>query len=87
MARLYPPTGREGTPPVAFVFADTTRAKIDNTIKVLEEVGHPYWAPRTGHPAGTRRTSVASALDYRQAVPVVVTTLEQLKEQGAGAAV
>ncbi|MGC9501859.1 hypothetical protein [Streptomyces sp. WG7] len=29
--RVYPPTGREGLVPLAFVFADTTEAKVANT--------------------------------------------------------
>ncbi|MFJ5197605.1 hypothetical protein ACIQCQ_36860 [Streptomyces sp. NPDC088394] len=81
--RVYPPTGREGLVPVAFVFADTTEAKADNTVAVLEEAGHDYWAPRrydTYHRGITAR-------DYGKAVPVVVTTLEQLQEHGADAAV
>ncbi|MFJ7063158.1 hypothetical protein ACIQVA_36790 [Streptomyces microflavus] len=81
--RLYPPTGREGLVPLAFVFADTTEAKVDNTVAVLEEAGRRYWAPRryeTYHRGITAR-------DYGQAVPVVVTTLEQLTEHGADAAV
>ncbi|MEU1357413.1 replication-relaxation family protein [Streptomyces cinnamoneus] len=81
--RVYPPTGREGLPPVAFVFADTTAAKVANTVAVLEEAGRRYWAPRrydTYHRGITAR-------DYGQAVPVLVTTLEQLQEHGAGAAV
>ncbi|MEU0054622.1 hypothetical protein [Streptomyces sp. NPDC006309] len=44
--RVYPPTGREGLVPVAFVFADTTEAKVANTVAVLEEAGRRYWAPR-----------------------------------------
>ncbi|MFJ4767498.1 replication-relaxation family protein [Streptomyces uncialis] len=40
--RAYPPTGREGLAPVAFVFADTTEAKVDHTVKVLEEYGRRY---------------------------------------------
>ncbi|MFF3342986.1 hypothetical protein [Streptomyces flavidovirens] len=81
--RVYPPTGREGLPPLAFVFADTTDAKVANTVAVLEEDGRRYWAPRrydTYHRGITAR-------DYSQAVPVVVTTLEQLQEDGADAAV
>ncbi|WP_308432978.1 replication-relaxation family protein [Streptomyces chryseus] len=81
--RFYPPTGREGLVPVAFVFADTTEAKVDNTVAVLEEAGRRYWAPRryeTYHRGIT-------AKDYGQAVPVVVTTLEQLTEHGADAEV
>ncbi|MFJ4343254.1 hypothetical protein [Streptomyces sp. NPDC088915] len=81
--RFYPPTGREGLVPLAFVFADTTEAKVANTVAVLEAAGRRYWASRrfdTYHRGIT-------AQDYRQAVPVVVTTLEQLTEHGAGAAV
>ncbi|WP_261386940.1 replication-relaxation family protein [Streptomyces sp. BK340] len=81
--RVYPPTGREGLAPVAFVFADTTAAKVANTVAVLESAGRRYWAPRrydTYHRGITAR-------DYGQAVPVLVTTLEQLQEHGAGAAV
>ncbi|MET8615877.1 replication-relaxation family protein [Streptomyces misionensis] len=80
---VYPPTGREGLVPVAFVFADTTETKVANAVAVLEEAGRRYWAPRrydTYHRGITAR-------DYSQAVPVVVTTLKQLTEHGAGAAV
>lgn len=69
--------------PVAFVFADTTEAKVANTVAVLEEAGRRYWAP---HRYETHRR-VITAVDYRQAVHVVVTLLEQLQEHGAGAAV
>jgi hypothetical protein len=69
---------------VAFVFADTTEAKVANTVAVLEEAGRRYWAPRR---YDTLYEKAVTARDYRQAVPVVVTTLEQLTEHGAGAAV
>ncbi|MFJ8755204.1 replication-relaxation family protein [Streptomyces sp. NPDC102441] len=82
--RFYPPTGREGLVPLAFVFADTTEAKVDNTVAVLEEAGRRYWAPRRYE---TLYTKAVTAKDYGQAVPVVVTTLEQLTEHGADAAV
>jgi hypothetical protein len=81
--RVYPPTGREGLVPLAFVFADTTEAKVDNTVKVIEKAGRRYWAPR---PYETYHRGI-TARDYGQAVPVVVTTLEQLAEHGADAAV
>ncbi|MFE7046332.1 replication-relaxation family protein, partial [Streptomyces atratus] len=81
--RVYPPTGREGLVPVAFVFADTTEAKVANTVKVLQEAGRRYWAP---HRYDTYYRGI-TARNYGQAVPVVVTTLEQLQEDGAGAAV
>ncbi|GAA2774014.1 hypothetical protein [Streptomyces lavendulae] len=81
--RVYPPTGREGLIPVAFVFADTTEAKVANTVTVLEEAGRRYWAPRRYESYHRGIT----ALDYGQAVPVLVTTLEHLQEHGADAAV
>lgn len=68
--------------PLAFGFADT-EAKVANTVKVLEEAGRRYWAPRrykTIHRGIT-------AKDYSRAVPVVITTLEQLQEHGADAVV
>ncbi|MFF6881319.1 hypothetical protein ACFY9S_39405 [Streptomyces sp. NPDC012474] len=82
--RVYPPTGREGLVPVAFVFADTTEVKVTNTVAVLEEAGRRYWAPRR---YDTLYPKAVTARDYRQAVPVVVTTLEQLQAHGGGAAV
>ncbi|WP_234310689.1 MULTISPECIES: replication-relaxation family protein [unclassified Streptomyces] len=82
--RFYPLTGREGLVPLAFVFADTTTAKVVNTVAVLEKDGRRYWAPRRYDPLYAKSVT---ALDYRQAVPVVITTLEQLTEHGAGAAV
>ncbi|MEU6602779.1 replication-relaxation family protein [Streptomyces flaveolus] len=82
--RVYPPTGREGLVPLAFVFAETTAAKVDNTVKVIEEAGHRYWAPCRYE---TYYHEAITAKDYSQAVPVVVTTLEQLQEYGADAAV
>jgi hypothetical protein len=51
---------------------------------VLEEAGRRYWAPRR---YDTLYPKAVTARDYRQAVPVVVTTLEQLQEHGADAAV
>ncbi|MFJ1730921.1 hypothetical protein [Streptomyces sp. NPDC088254] len=62
----------------------TTEAKVDNTVAVLEEAGRRYWAPRR---YDTLYPKAVTARDYRQAVPVVVTTLEQLRERGADAAV
>ncbi|MEW2289666.1 replication-relaxation family protein [Streptomyces sp. NPDC047841] len=82
--RVYPPTRREGLVPLAFVFADTTKAKVDNTVQVLEEAGRRYWAPRR---YDTYYRQAITAKDHSQAVPVVFTTLEQLQEHGAGAAV
>ncbi|MFJ6426120.1 hypothetical protein [Streptomyces hydrogenans] len=81
--RVYPPTGREGLVPLAFVFADTTEAKVANTVAALEEAGRRYWAPRR---YDSLYEKAITARDYRQTVPVVVTTLEQLQEHGGVAA-
>ncbi|MER5739705.1 hypothetical protein ABT117_29100 [Streptomyces sp. NPDC002262] len=71
--RVYPPLDREGLAPVAFVFADTTETKVANTVAVLEGAGRRYWAPRR---YDTLYPKALTARDYRQAAPVVVTTLE-----------
>lgn len=82
--RFYPPTGREGLVPLAFVFVDTTGAEVDNAVAVLEEAGRRYWVPRRYE---SLYEKAITARDYGQAVPVVVTTLEKLQEHGGGAAV
>ncbi|MFH9740108.1 hypothetical protein ACH4MA_20800 [Streptomyces roseolus] len=82
--RVCPPTGREGPVLLAFVFADTTEAKAAHTVVVLEEDGRRSWAPRRYDALSPK---AVTARGYRQAVPVVVTTLEQLQEHGAGTAV
>ncbi|MEV0981124.1 hypothetical protein [Streptomyces sp. NPDC049915] len=66
------------------MFADTTEAKVANTVQVLEEACRRYWAPRRYQ---SLYRGAITAKDYSQAVPVVVTTLEQLQEHGADAAV
>ncbi|MFF0305611.1 hypothetical protein ACFYTV_33500 [Streptomyces sp. NPDC004562] len=68
---------------MAFVCADTTEAKAAHTVAVLEEAGRRCWAPRRYRTVHRGIT----AKDYGQAVPGVVTTLEQLQEHGADAAV
>lgn len=59
-------------------------AKVDNTVKVLEGAGRRYWAPRRYE---SYYREAITAKDYSQAVPVVFTTLEQLQDHGADAAV
>ncbi|MFD9538202.1 hypothetical protein [Streptomyces sp. NPDC060010] len=68
--------------PLAFAFADTTAAKVANTVAVLA-AGRRYWAPRRYESYHRGIT----ALDYGRAAPVVVTTFEQLQEHGAETAV
>jgi hypothetical protein len=66
--RVYPPTGREGYPPIAFVFADGSKTTVENTTRALETHTRHVWA-------GRRYTSDGRAVNYHQAVPVVATTL------------
>ncbi len=84
VAEVLPPTGREDLVPLGFVFAATIEAKADNTVKVLGEAGRRYWVPRRYE---TCYREAITAKDYSRAVPVVVTTLGQLTEHGADAAV
>ncbi|MEU8138202.1 replication-relaxation family protein [Streptodolium elevatio] len=83
-SRVYPGTGREGYPPLAFVFAGTTPAQRTSRIQRLKEGAWPYCAGRYYTRAGDDEIT---AVNYHQAVPVVVTELEQLDAHGAGAAV
>ncbi|MFD6248701.1 hypothetical protein [Streptomyces roseolus] len=82
--RVCPPTGREAPVPLAFVFGDTTEAKAAHTVAVLEEADRRSWAPRR---YDSPHEKAVTARGYRQAVPVAVTTPEQLQEHGADAAV
>ncbi|MFF9345164.1 replication-relaxation family protein [Streptomyces sp. NPDC014773] len=78
--RVYPPTGREPGPPRVRVRRHH-RGQVANTITALKEAGRRYWAPRR---YDSLYEKAITARDYRQAVPVVVTTLEQLQGHGAG---
>ncbi|WP_243769458.1 hypothetical protein [Streptomyces cyanogenus] len=61
-----------------------SKGKVDNTVQILEEAGRRYWAPCRYR---SLYREAITAKDYGQAVPVVVTMLEQLQEHGADAAV
>lgn len=82
-SRVYPATGREGYPPLAFVFTGTTPAQRASRIERLTEGAWPFCAGRYY----SRADDDITAVDYHQAVPVVVTELEQLDAHGAGAPV
>lgn len=81
-ARVYPATGHEGYVPVAFVFTGKTKAQRESRIRRLEQAACAYFAgePYPGQAAGI------TAVDYHQAVPVVVTELERITAGPAGAA-
>jgi hypothetical protein len=75
-----PATGREGYMPVAFVFTDRTAAQRESRIQRLEQAARAYFAG-TSH-----RGEGFTAFDYHQAAPVVVTELERITADPAGAA-
>ncbi|MGW3958015.1 replication-relaxation family protein [Streptomyces sp. NPDC004752] len=79
-SRIYPATGREGYVPVAFVFTGKTAAQRASRIERLERAARTYFA---GSP---HRGEAFTAVDYHQAVPVVVTELERITADPAGAA-
>ncbi|MFE7805865.1 replication-relaxation family protein [Streptomyces sp. NPDC057430] len=79
-SRIYPATGREGYPPVAFVFTGKTAAQRESRMRRLEKAARRYFAGTPYPWAGF------TAVDYHQAVPVVVTELERITADPAGAA-
>ena len=76
--RVYPPTGREGFPPVAFVFTDATETRMLNRAEQLRQKTSRYWS---GSPYGG---GGGTARNYHAAIPVVITTLPRLLEHGVG---
>ncbi|MGW5679755.1 replication-relaxation family protein [Streptomyces sp. NPDC003860] len=79
-SRIYPATGREGYVPVAFVFTGRTAAQRESRMQRLEQDARAYFG-------GTRhRGEGFTAVDYHQVVPVVVTELERITADPAGAA-
>ncbi|MDX3697976.1 hypothetical protein PV726_49120 [Streptomyces europaeiscabiei] len=81
-SRIYLAPGHEGYVPVAFVFTGKTAAQRASRIRRLEQTARAYFAgePYPGQAAGI------TAVDYHQAVPVVVTELERITADPAGAA-
>ncbi|GGU10844.1 hypothetical protein GCM10010272_64780 [Streptomyces lateritius] len=79
-SRIYPATGREGYVPVAFVFTGKTAAQRESRMRRLEQSARRYFA-------GTQYAGGGiTAVDYHQAVPVVVTELERITADPDGAA-
>ncbi|WP_307718032.1 replication-relaxation family protein [Streptomyces sp. V4I23] len=79
-SRIYPATGREGYVPLAFVFTGKTKAQRASRMRRLEQAARSYFA-------GTQYAGGGiTAVDYHQAVPVVVTELERITADPDGAA-
>lgn len=80
-SRIYPATGREGYVPVAFAFTGKTKAQRASRMRRLEEAARMYFAGTAYSGRGVGITAV----DYHQAVPVVVTELERITADPKGA--
>ncbi|MFE2561274.1 replication-relaxation family protein [Streptomyces sp. NPDC059352] len=81
-SRIYPPTGREGYVPLAFVFTGKTEAQRESRMRRLERAARTYF----GGESYPGRGAGITAVDYHQAVPVVVSELERITADPAGAA-
>ncbi|MGW0552182.1 replication-relaxation family protein [Streptomyces altiplanensis] len=81
-SRICPATGHEGYVPVAFVFTGRTKAQRASRIRRLEQAARRYFA---GQPYPGRSSGI-TAVDYHQAVPVLVTELERITADPNGAA-
>ncbi|MFF5393375.1 replication-relaxation family protein [Streptomyces sp. NPDC013012] len=81
-SRIHPATGHEGYVPVAFVFTGKTAEQRESRMRRLEQAARRYFA---GEPYPGRGAGI-TAVDYHQAVPVVVTELERITADPAGAA-
>ncbi|OEJ21752.1 hypothetical protein AS594_39845 [Streptomyces agglomeratus] len=79
-SRIYPATGHEGYVPLAFVFTGKTKAQRASKMRRLEQAARSYFAGTQYPGAGI------TAVDYHQAVPVVVTELERITADPDGAA-
>ncbi|WP_405393464.1 replication-relaxation family protein (plasmid) [Streptomyces sp. NBC_01102] len=78
--RIYPATGHEGYVPVAFVFTGKTKAQRASRMRRLEQAARSYFAGTEYAGGGI------TAVDYHQALPVVVTELERITADANGAA-
>ncbi|MCZ4126185.1 hypothetical protein O3X23_43660, partial [Streptomyces sp. H39-S7] len=74
---LYPETGLAGWPPLAFVFSGAGPRALHNRIQELAVLTRKHWA------ADDRRFDDDDGyLDFTDKVPLVVTTLDRLREHG-----
>ncbi|WP_078635886.1 replication-relaxation family protein [Streptomyces sp. NRRL F-2890] len=78
---LYGDSGREGHPPVAVVFTGAGPRSLANREQQLGELTRSHWA-------GHRRSASSwlepeeSYVDYSDAIPIIATTLDLLREHG-----
>ncbi|MFI5888156.1 replication-relaxation family protein [Streptomyces sp. NPDC051554] len=87
---LYPPTGREGHPPVAVVFDPGTRMgeqALKNRMNTIINLTRMNWSGQYEQMGGFHGGERDGYYDFTDAIPLLVTTLPQLREQGPLAAV
>ncbi|MGC0340611.1 hypothetical protein RKD20_005645 [Streptomyces sp. SLBN-8D4] len=82
---LYPPTGREGHPPVAVVFNPGIRTgeqALKNRMNRVLEGTRDIWSGRYERMGSILSGPADGYTNYTDAVPLLVTTLPRLKEHG-----
>ncbi|WP_258047145.1 replication-relaxation family protein [Streptomyces sp. SM13] len=79
-SRIYPANGHEGYVPLAFVFTGKTKAQRASRMRRLEQAARSCFGGTEYAGGGI------TAVDYNQAVPVVVTELERIMADPDGAA-
>ncbi|GAA2695370.1 replication-relaxation family protein [Streptomyces lunalinharesii] len=82
--RLYGPLGREGYPPLAIVFTKQVGpTAMKNRIARVQHLTEAHWAGEyQEHGASYGSDERDGYTDYTDAVPILVTTLDRLREHG-----
>ncbi|MET8081209.1 replication-relaxation family protein [Streptomyces sp. NPDC005303] len=82
---LYPPTGREGHPPVAVVFNPGIRTgeqALKNRMNRVLELTRDLWSGRYERMGSVLSDPADGYTNYTDAIPLLFTTLPRLKEHG-----
>ncbi|GAA2358871.1 replication-relaxation family protein [Streptomyces cuspidosporus] len=82
---LYPNTGREGYPPVAVVFNGGNRLgeqALKNRMNRVLDLTRETWSGRYERMGGFHGEPADGYYDYTDAIPIVFTTLQRLKNHG-----
>jgi hypothetical protein len=81
---LYPRTGLPGLPPLAIVLTGAGPTALDNRIRTVAQLSREHWAPqrRTGYFSYPVDPGGDFHLDYTGRIPLVMTTLDRLKQHG-----
>ncbi|MER7682317.1 replication-relaxation family protein [Streptomyces sp. NPDC096934] len=87
---FYPPTGREGYPPIAVVFDPGTRLgdqALKNRMKRVLDLTREHWTGSYKSFGGYDGDRSDGYAEYDDAIPVIFTTLARLQDLGPLAAV